>query len=144
MKKARTRLAARYLTALRTHLGKKSPGKGDHKGDRAQGLGRAALAGGLVTLDLAIMHEQAVVALASSRDFDSMGNGSLKRAGLFFTQALIPRRKTLLAKNPKRLGLVGMKERIEMVGGSLTIKSTPGTGMAVRAEIPFTPEKTKK
>ena len=52
--------------------------------------------------------------------------------------------KALLAKNPKRLGLIGMKVRVEMVGGSLTIESAPGKGTTVRAEIPFTQEKTKK
>ncbi len=52
--------------------------------------------------------------------------------------------KTLLAKTNKRLGLVGMKERIEMVGGSLAIESAPGQGTTVRAEIPFDREKTKK
>ena len=52
--------------------------------------------------------------------------------------------KILHAKNPTRLGLVGMRERIEMVDGNLQIKSTPGTGTTVRAEIPFTPEKPKK
>ena len=52
--------------------------------------------------------------------------------------------KTLLAKNNKRLGLVGMRERVEMVGGHLTIKSAPGTGTTVCAEIPFTSEKTRK
>jgi len=44
--------------------------------------------------------------------------------------------KILLARSPKRLGLIGMKERIEMVGGSLTIESAPGKGTTVRAEIP--------
>ncbi len=53
-----------------------------------------------------------------------------------------PVRKILQKKN-KRLGLVGMRERIEMVGGRLTIESTPGKGTTVRAEIPFTPGKTK-
>ncbi len=53
-----------------------------------------------------------------------------------------PVRKILRTKT-KRLGLVGMRERVEMVGGSLTIDSTPGKGTTVRAEIPFTPEKTK-
>jgi signal transduction histidine kinase len=43
----------------------------------------------------------------------------------------------------KRLGLVGMKERMEMVGGSLAIASTAGVGTTVRAEIPFSPTKTK-
>jgi PAS domain S-box-containing protein len=52
--------------------------------------------------------------------------------------------KILLAKNPQRLGLIGMKERLEMVGGSLTIKSATGKGTSVRAEIPFTPEEPKK
>ncbi len=83
---ARQRLSARYLTALRAHLGGKHP----QPSDRAQGLGRATLAGGLATLDLAIIHEQAIVALAPSFDFAHPHNGALKRAGDFFTQALIP------------------------------------------------------
>ena len=85
-KQGRTRAPARYLAALRAHLRRKSPGS-----DGAQGLGRAALAGGLVTL-----------------------------------------------------GLAGMRERVEMAGGNLTIKSVPGTGTTVRVEIPFLPEKTTK
>ena len=51
--------------------------------------------------------------------------------------------RTLLARNNKRLGLVGMRERIEMIGGSLNITSSPGDGTTVRAEIPFIPEQTK-
>jgi signal transduction histidine kinase len=47
-------------------------------------------------------------------------------------------------KNPKRLGLVGMKERLEMVGGIFTVESSPGKGTVVRADIPFTPEPTPK
>jgi len=50
----------------------------------------------------------------------------------------------LKAKSPKRLGLVGMKERIEMVGGRLAIESLPGTGTTVRADIPFRAEKKQK
>ena len=45
--------------------------------------------------------------------------------------------KALRAKNPQRLGLVGMRERIEMVDGTLTIESKPGNGTTVRADIPF-------
>jgi signal transduction histidine kinase len=55
-----------------------------------------------------------------------------------------PVEKILLARNNKRLGLVGMRERIAMVGGTLTIESTPGQGTTVRAEIPFVPDETKK
>jgi signal transduction histidine kinase len=45
--------------------------------------------------------------------------------------------KILLEKSPRRLGLIGMRERLEMVGGSVAIESTPGKGTTVRAEIPF-------
>jgi chemotaxis methyl-accepting protein methylase/signal transduction histidine kinase len=46
--------------------------------------------------------------------------------------------KMLKEKNPKRLGLIGMRERLEMIGGTLAIESSPGKGTLVRAEIPFT------
>ena len=45
--------------------------------------------------------------------------------------------RLLLAPNPGRLGLVGMRERIEMIGGTLGIVSTPGQGTIVRAELPL-------
>jgi len=48
--------------------------------------------------------------------------------------------KTLSARSNKRLGLLGMRERLEMVGGTLMIESAPGQGTSVRAEIPFGPE----
>ena len=35
-----------------------------------------------------------------------------------------------------RLGLVGMRERAEVLGGSLTIESTPGMGTSVIVEVP--------
>jgi two-component system CheB/CheR fusion protein len=50
-------------------------------------------------------------------------------------------RKALADKSTKRLGLVGMNERLEMVGGSLAVTSTPGRGTQVRAVIPFNPMK---
>jgi signal transduction histidine kinase len=37
----------------------------------------------------------------------------------------------------KRLGLIGMRERVEMVGGRFTIESTPGKGTTIAAQIPF-------
>ncbi len=86
MKTDRRELTARYLVALRAHLDKKSPGNGDS----AQGLGRAVLAGGLVTLDLARMHEHAMVVLASSFGDPQTRTDMIKRKGFFFTQALIP------------------------------------------------------
>jgi PAS domain S-box-containing protein len=41
------------------------------------------------------------------------------------------------AKTGKRLGLIGMRERLEMVGGSFEIQSLVGKGTTVRAEVPF-------
>jgi signal transduction histidine kinase len=46
--------------------------------------------------------------------------------------------------NPKqhnRLGLIGMRERVEMVGGTFRVESTPGNSTTVHVEIPA--EKTK-
>jgi signal transduction histidine kinase len=37
----------------------------------------------------------------------------------------------------KRLGLLGMRERLEMVGGNLTVKSTLGRGTRIIARIPI-------
>jgi signal transduction histidine kinase len=38
----------------------------------------------------------------------------------------------------KRLGLLGMRERLDMVGGKFTVRSAPGKGTTVLAQIPLT------
>jgi two-component system sensor histidine kinase DegS len=38
-----------------------------------------------------------------------------------------------------RLGLLTMNERITMLGGSLTLKSSPGAGTTVHVEVPLQP-----
>ncbi len=43
--------------------------------------------------------------------------------------------------NHNRLGLLGMRERVEMVGGTFGIASAPGTPTTVRVVIPFDCEK---
>jgi len=45
--------------------------------------------------------------------------------------------RVLHAKTNKRLGLLGMRERVEMVGGCLRVESAPGQGTTIRAEIPL-------
>ena len=42
----------------------------------------------------------------------------------------------LNAKKNKRLGLLGMRERVEMVNGKFTIDSAPGKGTTVAVQIP--------
>jgi signal transduction histidine kinase len=39
----------------------------------------------------------------------------------------------------ERLGLLGMAERMELVGGTLTIESSPGKGTTVYARVPVAP-----
>jgi signal transduction histidine kinase len=49
-----------------------------------------------------------------------------------------PRQNPMLqARRGKRLGLVGMRERLEMVGGSFDIQCVEGKGTVVHAVVPF-------
>lgn len=50
-----------------------------------------------------------------------------------------PVAQTLSARTNKRLGLLGMRERVEMVGGVLAITSASGQGTTVCVELPFRP-----
>jgi signal transduction histidine kinase len=45
--------------------------------------------------------------------------------------------RTLQANGGRRLGLLGMRERIEMVDGTFCIESAPGQGTTVRVDLPF-------
>jgi signal transduction histidine kinase len=49
----------------------------------------------------------------------------------------------LQGKGGKRLGLLGMRERLEMVGGRFEITSGPGPGTTVTAEIPLASKQSK-
>jgi signal transduction histidine kinase len=50
----------------------------------------------------------------------------------------------LRTKGNGRLGLLGMRERLQMIGGNFLIKSTPGHGTTVTARIPVTTEGAEK
>ena len=41
------------------------------------------------------------------------------------------------ANGGKRLGLLGMRERLEMVGGKFGVESTPGKGTTITAQVPL-------
>ncbi len=45
--------------------------------------------------------------------------------------------RLLKAKGCKRLGLLGMRERLEMIGGHFDVESAPGEGTTVQAQIPL-------
>ena len=46
--------------------------------------------------------------------------------------------RTFQAKKNGRLGLLGMRERVEMVGGRFTVESAPGRGTTIQVQIPST------
>jgi two-component system, NarL family, sensor histidine kinase DegS len=48
-----------------------------------------------------------------------------------------PVERVLNARGQKRLGLLGMRERLEMVGGRFEVESAPGKGTSVIAQIPL-------
>ena len=47
--------------------------------------------------------------------------------------------RVLFAKRHKRLGLLGSRERVEMIGGTFGIDSAPGRGTLISVEIPLAP-----
>jgi signal transduction histidine kinase len=53
-------------------------------------------------------------------------------------------KRVLRTKGDGRLGLLGMKERLLMIGGRFSIKSTPGRGTTVTARIPAGTKSTAK
>lgn len=82
MKQKLIRLSRQYVTALRTHL---------QAGSRASlqpalALGRQSVVLGLETLELARIHERALITLELAKS----KNGFIKRAENFFTEALTP------------------------------------------------------
>jgi len=44
--------------------------------------------------------------------------------------------RVLSSRKKKGLGLLGMQERVEMVGGRFSVESAPGKGTTIRTEIP--------
>jgi PAS domain S-box-containing protein len=52
--------------------------------------------------------------------------------------------QVLFTKRHKRLGLLGSRERVEMIGGKFGIESAPGRGTTISAEIPITGNDPKK
>jgi signal transduction histidine kinase len=90
MKRKLNWLASQYQAALRKHL---KQGLRANSGS-AQGLGRRAMTIGLETLDLARIHEQALLKLISPGDSPVTRHTMVRQAGTFFADALTPIEKT--------------------------------------------------
>jgi signal transduction histidine kinase len=85
------------------------------------------------TLNNVSRHAQASqvhLKIQKAGDFISM---KIKDDGKGFTAE-----RMLHAKKNKRLGLLGMSERLDMVGGNFAIQSAPGRGTTMTAQIPLT------
>jgi signal transduction histidine kinase len=54
-----------------------------------------------------------------------------------------PRQKSVLTRNDRGMGLLGMKERAELIGGTIEIESAPGKGTTVYARVPASFEEAK-
>jgi signal transduction histidine kinase len=48
-----------------------------------------------------------------------------------------------LSTRHRGLGLVGMRERIEMLGGTLRVQSAPSRGFEILAHVPLAPRQPK-
>lgn len=87
MKPELTGLLRQYPAALRAHL------KTGARLKKARALGSAAVALGLETLDVARIHEQALLKLVSTYS-PGARDGLFRRAGIFFAEAITPIEKT--------------------------------------------------
>lgn len=85
MKPKLTGLLQRYQAALRNHLKQKSASSLE----TARGLGRDAVSLGLETLDVARVHEHALIEVVSTYS-PGAGDGIFRRAGIFFSEAITP------------------------------------------------------
>jgi signal transduction histidine kinase len=52
--------------------------------------------------------------------------------------------RVLIARGNNRLGVLGMRERVQMVGGEFNLESTPGSGTTIRAEIPVGKDRRRR
>ena len=77
-------------------------------------------------------HAKASRVEVSIRKFHNAARMEIKDDGRSFQVESV-----LHGKGRKRLGLLGMRERVEMVGGTFCVESRPGQGTTVRVEIPF-------
>src|SRR6266542_2759669 len=97
---ARESLAAEYASALREYV----RGAGEAALTRAYELGRTAASSGIGILDLAMMHHEALLELASE---GAGGRPTLAMAAQFFAECLSPFEMTLRSyqANARLLGL---------------------------------------
>jgi signal transduction histidine kinase len=102
-----TGLSRKYQAALRKHL---KPGPA--RLQLAKGLGRHAMAIGLETLDLARIHERALIKLVLPKHSPETRKALVRRAGAFFAEAIIPIEKTHRIAQETNIHLAKLTHRL--------------------------------
>lgn len=77
-------------------------------------------------------HAQASTVSVDITDLPQAVKMEIKDNGKSFDVANV-----LDSRKNKRLGLIGMRERVEMVGGTFNVESAPGRGTTISATLPF-------
>ncbi len=77
-------------------------------------------------------HAQASVAEVSIQNLEGNICMEIKDNGVGFEME-----GDSFVRKTNRLGLLGMRERVEMVGGTFRVQSTPARGTVIRVEVPF-------
>ena len=77
-------------------------------------------------------HAQASQAQVKIQKLDGAIRMKIKDNGKGFQAERLSR-----GKKHQRLGLLGMRERVEMVNGNFTVESAPGKGTTIQAQIPL-------
>jgi signal transduction histidine kinase len=108
MKGKMTMLSQKYATALRKHL---VPGSKDGL-KRAADFGHRAAALGLEILQVAKIHEQALLPLLMPADSIGIRDGTISRAQVFFIEAITPIERTHLAAKAAQFQLHQLKETL--------------------------------
>jgi len=108
MKGKLTGLSRQYHAALRKHL-KQGPWAGLQQ---AKGLGRQAVTIGLETLELARIHEQALIKLVLPSDSPATRDAMVRKAGTFFAEAITPIEKTHRTAREANVQLNQMIEKL--------------------------------
>ncbi len=99
MKTSSERYAERYLVSLRTFLADDQTSKAGRAGQ----LGRQAVRLGMGTVELANVHEQALLAVISPVHTEEDGSATILRAGTFFRDVLTPVAATQSSAADRRL-----------------------------------------
>lgn len=115
MKTKQPAFSRRYLAALGRHL-KHGPAS---SAEAARRLGLQAIKLGLETLDLARIHEEALIALVLPDHSARTSDGMIRRAGVFFTEAITPIEETHRGAREANIYLRVMIERLSQRTGEL-------------------------